>query len=47
VEDPTIALIMERAMDLRTVETAEGAFTDDLAPVEQVVHQMILSVAAD
>lgn len=47
VEDTTIARIMERAMDLRTVETAEGAFTDDLAPVEQVVHQMILSVAAD
>ncbi len=47
VEDPTIALIMGRSMDLRAVETAEGAFTDDLAPVEQVVHQMVLSVASD
>src|SRR3990170_8428877 len=45
---PTIATIAGRKnLTIRTVDSTEGAFTDDLAPVEQVIHQMILGVAAE
>jgi len=47
VDEPIISLIMKQTPQVYAVDTAEGAFTDDLAPVEQVVHQMILAVAAD
>ena len=42
---PTIAAIARRQFQVRSVDSDEGAFTDDLAPVEQVIHQMILGVA--
>ncbi len=47
VDEPIISMIMKRTPQVYAVDTAEGAFTDDLAPVEQVVHQMILAVTAD
>ena len=47
VDQPVIARIMDRSLHVYAVDTAEGAFTDDLAPIEQIVHQMILAVAAD
>ena len=47
VDHPVIARIMDRSLQVYAVDSADGAFTDDLAPVEQVVHQMILAVASD
>lgn len=44
-DNATIQAIANRGINIRAVESAEGAFTDDLAPVEQVIHQMILGVA--
>ena len=44
-DDITIRAIAAQGINPRLVESSEGAFTDDLAPVEQVIHQMILGVA--
>lgn len=44
-DDVWIRAIAEKGVNPRPVESSEGAFTDDLAPVEQVIHQMILGVA--
>lgn len=40
---PIINMLAKRDMIFENVVSAKGAFTDDLAPIEQVVHQMILS----
>ena len=37
--------IAERPITTYRIETVEGAFTDDLAPVEQVVNQLIIDYA--
>tara|TARA_Y100000590_G_C15530260_1_gene942875 strand:+ start:127 stop:1014 length:888 start_codon:yes stop_codon:yes gene_type:complete len=42
----TINMLAKRDMLFEDVTSAKGAFTDDLAPIEQVVHQMILSYAS-
>ena len=47
VDDPVIQQVLSAPLQFYRIESADGAFTDDLAPVEQVVHQMILSVTSD
>jgi spermidine synthase len=47
VDDPVIQQVLSAPLQFYGIESADGAFTDDLAPVEQVVHQMILSVTSD
>ena len=44
-EHPNVRQIAARPIDWATVDTVDGAFTDDLAPVEQVVNQLIIDYA--